>query len=515
MEVSISLNFESKYSIEPFVGAFALMFIMFFTYIVLSLSLFGLIIFLIIAIIYILSLGPTNKKPEYSLYALMIITLFFPRGYNYDDTTFIINRQFGLYPFVLMQFIAGFTVLLHIINKKYNIISNSKLRNYIVFLGLMLIVSFLIELVRQLFGGFYNELVNEDSVTFYIDIIVATTFFFGCVLFLREKRKIDIILYIIIISGIELFIEVFLYMILKLDLPRAQNVIGFEGRFESLIFKSFTTLVYVSFTAIGATLFLYRSKRKLIYLILTFIVSLPIIFTLQRAAMISGFSVIIVYISLVTQKKTVKISILLLLLLSLLISFDFLANFILKNNIMFIAENRPYIFNPESYSGSGLQRLGLAIRGIELFFAYFPFGVGADYTRLMDLMASSKLPAFFMDIMSGVTDSRITSGYLNMLTGQYMTDTHNYYAMFLAAYGLFGFIILIILIKQYFKQFIFLWNYHLTKIENMGSYLILLKIFAVSVLFGFFVHFWFQTLVIYPIFFFLIFIIFVENEIMS
>lgn len=462
------------------------------------------------SITYLLYFGVLCRKPEYSLYAFIFLSLFFPRGQYYADSTFIISKNYGVSPFIILQIIASFSILPQIFRRKRKLKISRKLNRFCVLISITIILSIIVEFARKATGGLYGELVDEMSLTYYLSLLCPVIFLYGCAYFITEVKQKEKIFIIILAAGIELTLEVILYCILNLPLPRSDVVIGIDGRFLSLVFGHFPLLVIVPFAAIGSALYFIVTRKKYLLLLFVPFLYLPIIYTYQRAPMVSGLLIASIFFFLLIDNMKFRLGILGGAIVAFL-SFHFIAEIVMSNNLFSVYEIRQSYFSKEELIGEVLSRTGAFFRGVELFLYSLPFGFGADYSRLIDMMSSPSIPNFF-SFFSETDNYRASSFYWKIFHGIHPTDPHNFFARFLAEYGLFSLITLLIIISRFFTQFILLLKKGLRlKVINFDLYV--MKLSVISVLSGVFFHFLFQSFCLYSIFLFFVFLLFSEDQV--
>jgi hypothetical protein len=480
----------------------------------LSFGIVGIFLIATFAVIYWIFFSIIIKKPEYSLYAFIIVTLFFPRGYYYASNPIIVNRDYGVFPFLIVQIISVFPIIIQLIRHG---ISNSqisiKLRRFRFYISIAVISLFVFELIRNFVGSFWGELVYESSLLYGVNLFSAVIFLYGSISFIKKVEHIKKIFIIILFGGIELVLETILYGFLRLPfLPRVENVISgpmeMEGRFFGLIFGSNLLLVIVCFAAIGVSLYFIFSSRRYIFLVLVPMLYLPAIMTYERAPIFAGLLVPFIFFLFVTKSKKIRIAIFI-----SAISFIFLYNNVVEivtsHNLFSINKNRPYYFSGDNLFGSWMQRIGNSFRGIDLFVFSFPIGIGVGDQRFYEMVSSPKVPALFTSLSH--YEFAFNESYWKLLSGMHQTDPHNLYIKFITEYGLFGVISLIIFISSFFSRLLLFLKSKKILIEE-HKHLFLIQASSIAVLFGMGAYFFFQAFTLYPLLFFFFYIMFFQPK---
>jgi len=93
------------------------------------------------------------------------------------------------------------------------------------------------------------------------------------------------------------------------------------------------------------------------------------------------------------------------------------------------------------------SRIGIWLRSADVFIYSFPFGVGENVSPLY--YNSSFVPTIANQSIS----QQLPDSYWGLVYSNYTTKTHNVFFHFVTEYNILGFLVLILFIKQIFKNF--------------------------------------------------------------
>ncbi|MFH2011568.1 MAG: O-antigen ligase family protein [Pseudomonadota bacterium] len=460
----------------------------------------GLIFIIFFTVLYAILFGLVLKKPLYSLYGFLFITLFFPKGGN-NFVLFSIEELRGISLCTILQTVAALTICLNILRFKKRFPPIHRKLNYFCYLVFFVIIlSFLLELIRA-FGGDYLtniEIVPEELV-WNAPMVFGLIFLYGCATFVRRIEEAEKIFLIIIASATALAVESLLYFYLKLPLPLTNYVFHESGRYHSIFFFDFVTLALVCFGATGFILYFVSSRKTIIYLFLIPLFFLPTLATFQRTPIVSTFIVIGIF-SMLRKRVRLKFGILLmgLFVWGVTLVFKMLDDYL--ESLAFFMFVRPDYF--QTFTSSWVERLGSYLRGLEVFIASFPVGVGPG--RVDPTMASSSIPKYFIDYVQA---GDMSSWYHEIVSYGQVTGPHNFYVNFICEYSIWGVILI-----GYFVYLCFV-SFKLTgktgeKIAAVHPKLFLIKTSAYSILIAIGFWFLFYHYTFYWLMFFLLFLLF-------
>ena len=223
----------------------------------------SLILLTLVALIYIVYFGLISK-PDYSLYAFLALSLFYPKS-GYSIPGLIHMKEIsGLSMFSLFEAIAAFTICIAVLARRKTLIklkTHSGLKNFI-FL-------FLPAILLSLIVVYWNDIAHDLSLdaalqTFFPfnGMIYGVIFLYGCTFFIKDKTHIERIFILFILIGVELIVETFLFVLLKLPLPITEEIIDESGRFNSLSQLDYLSVGLLCTIALGCSLYFIFSRKK-------------------------------------------------------------------------------------------------------------------------------------------------------------------------------------------------------------------------------------------------------------
>ena len=407
-------------------------------------SLKSFMIITILAIGYIFYFGIISNRPVHALYAFLLIVLFFPKGGN-NFIYFTIEELPGVSMAIVLQSIASFAICLNMLRfKDYHSRIPRILRLFCHLVFITIIVSFTMGMIRQLAGDPLVSAVKAEELAWNVHMLMGLIFLLGCIAFIRQIQQLEMIFMIILMGGMALVVESILYVYLALPLPLVNYVFHESGRYHSIFYFDFVSLVFVIFASIGFILYFgFTRNFRTIYILIP-LLFLPILPTFQRTPIISNILIVIIFLLL--YKNVSFISSLIILSVFVIGSQILLskADEIIGNLEFFSV--RPEYF--ESYLRSWVSRAGAYVRGLEISFYALPFGVGA--ARMPFVMGSPTTPTFLSDF---VQPGEMESFYTDIASRGWITGPHNFYVNFFGEYGLFGIILIIMFIYMCVKGF--------------------------------------------------------------
>lgn len=469
----------------------------------------GLIAFLI-GLLYIIFLGFLQKDPNRAIFLFVTATLFFPQGKSYNSILFS-YEIWNITPFLFVQVITVIPILLQIVRMK-NLPALPTMSRSILYLLVLSILFYILFDVGYLFMKLLDKQeFKGDIFAGYIELFSAIVFFYGCLVFIKTKKQLNILLYLMLIASIEMGLEAYLYGILELRLPRYENVINneFENKFISLIYGDYAKLVYIQYAGIVIALYFFLIHKRIYFILLLPLQILPLLLTYQRTPMIA-VSIILVFIYFVYNKNLIG-KLILVGFIGIIVSFfqDIIV-FIASSGLIDVGQFKVNYFVIDQALGSGIDRVGLAFRGIEIFVSNFPFGIGANYARFTDFMISRDIPSYFKTFLEqNIPAAKVY--YQDITLNGIRTDTHNFLIFYLVQFGLLGLIIE--------AKFIHICYTTVAKIlfnrrKNFNVYSeYRLSFFALAFMAASFFSFFFQSAVPYSIIFFFIFIMIYDTQV--
>lgn len=446
------------------------------------------------------------RKPEYSVYAFLIVELFIPRG----GERFLIFRIQEL-PAVsihyLLQSIAATTICLNaILHRPRSDVRRLRLFFYLIIASIFLLV---------IFTGFFFYQENPYGVIFttadfisYGPLLFGLAFLLGCINFINDLKKLEIIYGIFLVMGVVMVIESIAYVYLQLPLPFVDRVINWSGRFGSFFSADFVRVGQLAGVAIGSAMYFIFSRRRYFLLPLVSALFIPIIATYQRTPMAMGALIIGIFLLLTLSRHPTKILAPLAMMLVpvsiLLLASDF--NVINRISSVMKGDVRPDYF--VSYMDSWESRAGAYLRAVDVLLVE-PLGVG--FTRSESFMGSMLIPNNFA--LSQEWSSAI-SFYNQISSGRHDTTAHNFYLDFGMDYGLLALAALLWLFYCSLAQFRRF--YQMVKQGNIkNDNLFLLYCANFSILFGIAFNGIYYNSRLYSVLFFVVFVTFLPGKLQS
>lgn len=444
-------------------------------------------------------------KPEHAVYAFLLVILFVPQG---GEKFYIFTiKEFPTVTLnFLVQSMAATTLCLKIIQSR----QRSKLANLAktnVFFYLI-IVSLIILIIQN---AIYFSQDNPYGVIFapqdYVNfgpLLFSTIFLLGCLSFIDDLKKLEIMYGIFLFFGIIIALEAVAYMVLQLPLPFVDRVIHRSGRLMEFFLADFVKVGVLAGVAIGSTLYFAAARRTYLLLALIPVFFIPIIFTYQRTPMAAGVIVIGIFLVLNLLRKFSQTLTPLVVVLVAVAGLFLWQGFGMVDRVTNLLESgRSDYF--ESYIDSWESRLGAHLRAVDILL-YEPFGVG--YIKAQDFMGSPAIPSNFQISKEWAAADQF---YVQISTGKHGTSSHNFLLDFAVEYGLFGLAAL-------------LWLYYLC-IANFRSFylavkrghiknnnLIMLHFANFSILAGLIFFGFYQNFLLYSVLFFFAAVTFIAGK---
>ncbi|MFZ2784348.1 MAG: O-antigen ligase family protein [Sediminibacterium sp.] len=501
-------NILGKYSAISMILGF--MSIFFLIILLLSITTFAGVVVFLFGILYILYFGFLQNDPNKVIFLFTIATLFFPQGKSYNSILFS-YEVWNITPFLFVQIITAIPILLQIIRKTDLAALPTKSRTILNLLVFSLFLYMLLDIAYLCISLLAKQEFLGVIFAGYIELFSSVIFFYGCLVFIRTKKQLNILLYLMLIASIEMGVEAYLYGILELHLPRYENVINneFENKFISLIYGDYAKLVYIQYAGIAIALYFYLIKKNIYYLLLLPLQILPLLLTYQRTPMIA-VTIIFVLIYLIFNRKIIG-KILLCGIVSLCVFFfQDIIIFIAAQGLIDLGQFKVNYFVIDQALGSGIDRVGLAFRGIEIFISNFPFGIGTNYTRFTDFMISKDVPSYFKTFLEqNIPDAKVY--YQDITLNGIRTDTHNFLIFFLVQFGLLGLIIEAKFVHICYNTISRIKSSILKGTKRYSRYR--LSIIALTFMAASFFSFFFQSAMPYTILFLFTFIMIFDNQV--
>jgi len=459
----------------------------------------SLIIIVFFLVVYVAFFGLILKRPMYSLYGFLLITLFFPKGGN-NFVLFSIEELHGMSMCMIFQVAAALAICLNILRfEKITPPINRKLNYFCHFVFTVVILTLLLGLLRSFGGDYFTNLeIAPEELAWNVPMLLGLVFLYGCIKFVRQIEQAEKIFLIIIASAMAIAVESLLYVYLRLPLPLENYVFHESGRYHSIFFFDFVILALVCFGATGLILYFVSAGRTKLFLFCLPLFFLPLLATFQRTPLVSIFIVAGIFFML--QKKIqLKVA------LPLMIFFVWGVTSVLEKwgeylqSLEFFMIRRDYF---ETYITSWVSRLGSYIRGFDVFITSFPMGVGPG--RVNPMMSSSHIPNYLIDYLQA---GPMSSFYHNIAFYGRTTGPHNFYINFICEYGLWGIMLMIFYVYLCFDRF------HITGktgkiLEEKNPRLFAIQTAAYSILLAIAFWFLFYHNTFYWLMFFLLFLMF-------
>jgi len=470
-------------------------------------------------LLYFLLFGILIKNPQYSILSFILISLFFPRSGN-DWLIFKIEEVSSISLAIILQSIAIFTVGFRLVcNKSWHTLIPRRIANICLLASFCVILSSSFSYLMYLVDSFYGVKIVADDLAWDIPLLNATIFLYGCSAYLYNRRSIEIVLIIFILSGIEISLESIVYSFLKLPLPLSQYVIHEQGRFMGFFLRDYTAIAQIVISAIGCLLYFAITRKKNIYYFLIPLFFFPMIATYQRTNFVSGliviFTMLILFSSIkgnIRLRKTMLLLVMTIAITFPLLSNDYLLELIGDERLMtiytlFQGDIRPDYFN--SYFESWISRIGAHVRALDVIAISFPLGVGPGKVNF--LMSSPSVPEIFKFILPSHESGAAELFYTQISTGSHVTGPHNFYLNIVAEYGLCGLLFIGYCIWGYVSSLRQLLS---TKLSQLGNetYSYHMKVLSVSVMSALIFFFFFYHSVVYFILMFFYYLMFFKSD---
>jgi hypothetical protein len=335
--------------------------------------------------------------------------------------------------FAIIEPVALLTILLAVL-RRWKGWSNLEVPRSLKIFFLLFLITFLfsnfISFVFRGLGYFPDiDIEGPQAFKLFMEIPYGLIFLFGVMVFIKERLQVEKIFFIIMLGGISIGVQAIMFFYMKLFPFLHTWAINGSGRFTSLTFIDFDAVGLFSVISIGCSAYFYFSgvRRRLAFsaIALNFI---SIITTVERAPLVATF------ISLCTigwfyAKGGYRLV------------FVYACGVIIIIFLFF--EQNSFILRGITFLGAGIRedyrilnlysRFDLGVKGINVFYFSFPFGVG------------SGLVQFFI---GEATTQRFI---IRMLP--YVSDTHNYFISHIAEYGFLGIVTLFLFVSTIVRNF--------------------------------------------------------------
>lgn len=406
-----------------------------------------------------------NKYPERSIYLFLILWITFPKYIRYLPIIGTYDLP-GVNYFDIFQAVFTFHIAFLLVKKGFKNIINLQLPKSINRITLFFIFTILIGTVSGAIRYFlfvprayHIEVGNliEYAFTPFSGII----FFLGLFAFINKYKQVEKLIYIFALAGILILLEHLLMV--RLNLFNELNIYAYaadQTRFNSLIYGSYD--IKGIFCVLSSISFLYLAfeKRKYYFLILVFLIIIPIFTTYQRTSYIGYFlgliTFFLIYFKEAKQFSKILISTALVL-ITIYISFNQKSLSQSVNN--FITGNEMVRQQNIADNQSLYDRMGLWYRAADVFIYSFPFGVGEGmYEVYANRRFASAYVAPFVNLRSMNSYRAISS--------EKVTKPHNVYIQFISEYNILGLLVLYFFIRQLLR---YIRNKKFTKSNNKNN----------------------------------------------
>ena len=401
------------------------------------------------AVGYVVLFSFLKKTAVHALYAFIFISLFFPKSGN-NFRLFVIETLPNVTLFTIVQCVAALAISLNNSRvKQFRRFIPPRARMFDMTVFMLVVLMLVMSLIRYVGGDYLTGLDPlPEEFAWEAQLLAAFVFFRGCMVCIKSIKQIEAVLAIFLLAGLILSIESILYFYLGLPLPLRDSYVFHEsGRYHSMFFFDFVSLVFVVMVAIGAAFYFASATRWRVALVLMFVFILPVVATLQRGP---ALACIIIMGMCFLLKLRIPLQYTLSLIAAVVVSsLLFLPEGNATYGVLDILTNiRPDYL--DSYSRSFESRLGSQLRGLEVLLHAMPCGSGS--LRMSYLMVSQNTPQWFSN---WVHPGSAASFYEKISSGAHTTGSHNFFINLVGEYGLLGLISIGLAIKMSAQGFRF------------------------------------------------------------
>jgi len=458
------------------------------------------------AAVYIVFFGFIVKKPAYSLYGFVILSLFFPRRGN-DFGIVMVEETLHVSLASLLQCVAAVTICIRILRRKQRFVSfcPKKLRICSFLIGAVVVLAFLVALTRELVGG-YTEVANAPGQVIWLaPLLFGVVFLNGCIFLITGTKEVERIFQLLALFGMVLVAEVILYSILEVPLPYLDRAISSSGRFRSFFLADYNLVTLTAIAALSCTLYFVATRaRSYVYLMCVPLLFLPMLYTAQRTPMVAGIASIVVFLTYAFKMKPSTLIPLIALVALVPVVWWMYSYF----SIAPVEELTSFVRGEirVDYFSSALRswrsRWGSFLRATDVIFYSAPFGVGAR--KMTSFMQLGSVPNYLG--LEGFWAESETFYYV-ISKGVRPTGPHNAYLNFIGEFGLLAVVSLYMFLSSVARNMI--WFAKSSRRGYRGwEYLYLSQLTAYASLVGLGIYAMFQDEMMYwliSFFFFLTF----------
>jgi O-antigen ligase len=430
-------------------------------------SLLILIMIGFLACLYIFYLGIVTK-PERSLYAYLILWLFFPKLVLRDPVFSTLGLPEVQAYYVFVEPVAALAILVALLaraDRKPWTLAPLRLRR----LALLFLVTGAVSLIYSLLVGaiantpeifrYGMESAGQHDMFFgpqewivpFGFILFGFIFLYGCMAFITKLEQVETMLLLFVLAGIEMTVESITLYYLGLFPALHPGAINLGGRFQSLTQNNFDTVGLVMIIAICCAVYFIWSRRAYPFLLGIPFMIMPILATFERAPLLAVLVVIafVIWISTNGFLRVVCASAGVLVILSTVLFDlgDVLAN---AMGSALAGEVR----DDYTEAATAWVRMALWGRAFDLFIYWFPFGIGPG---LFPFSLNSTAPGYILDLFD-INNPDVIRIYQNLFT-YHSTTAHNLYIEFMVEHGLLGVIALCAFVVMVIKNYS-LWRRH-------------------------------------------------------
>ena len=408
------------------------------------------LVLIFLGLLYVLYFGLLTR-PERSIYAFLGVWIAFPKGV--EKLPVIGNLGFdGLAIFTVVETIATLAILLQLVHARRTSSEGhgfGTLKAICLLFLVTLVVSNLISSVAReyaLYPEIGTGLLSAGGRTLamtQLNLLAAAAsaviWMYGAVTFLRGIRQIQILLAILVVSGIELVAESLVLNVLGLVPVYSERTISANWKFDSLAMGGAQMTAVFVVLAIYSVLYFALARGQKFLLLLIPLLMFALALSLQRS-LILGFSVSLVFFLWWTMPAKYRLVYIATFPLVVTVMFTFGSNAIDAAERVDRSRGRGYL------SVGGIQsRIATDIRATEIA-AALPLGVGVGAG---ERYTSSSVPSFMP-----LPDYEATELYYDRLvSAEHRTNAHNVYLNFIVESGVLGLLALGAFVLAIWKNF--------------------------------------------------------------
>jgi hypothetical protein len=400
------------------------------------------------------------KNPDHAVYVYLIVWTIFPKYVRLSEfNDFSSHWTAGLYIFDFVNAITAFGLLIVCLSRPKS--SNS--RHSRIVNGIL--IAFVGMTITSIVSGVFlswDHSANFDIVEYYVrptlSMIYGAIFGWACQRYIDSLRKIERLLGCIVFSGIELTVEVILFYYGGLLPELRRHIVNVSGRFLSISYLSFDAVGVVIIISVCSTLYFAITRKSVLLGMLALFMLLPAISSAERAPLsgaLLGMCAIVFFCAPRRYSRVLGPLGVGIMGIGLWYAAINLGDLPTRLNAFFGGVTSPNNTLTETF----YARVGLWLRGLDIFIHYFPWGVG---NNLVAYHMSLQIPAHFNDTLEGLPYAY----YRNVVENVHITNTHNAFLEFVIENGLLGMLVLgswCIVIATKFRRF---WNQRGKNVES-------------------------------------------------